>query len=164
MRLFGYITWHCQSCVHGNNDKGKFIYHWYRKGITYDYNYKGKLKRDLNKEGYWNIFCEKKEKFFAWNTRKCCFEKKEKGADILFHNSFEKRFRDLLLSKESRAMEKRIMELSKNKTVDEIVDLFSLSKEEIAKIIRSYETYEHNKMMTRKLLEEIRRNELNENR
>ena len=155
MRLFGYITWHCQSCVHGNNDKGKWKRTWRRRGIHTLYcDLTREEKKELKKTGFWHVFCEKKEKFFPWNTRKCCFEKKEKDAGILFHSSFEKRFRDLLLSKETRDLEKKVMELSKSKSLDEVADLFSLSKQEIAKIIKSYEIYEHNKMMTRKFLEE----------
>ena len=71
------IREHCQHCKYGNNEKGKHIYHWYRKAIFFKENEKGKLKRDPDKEGYWHVFCEKKQKWVPWIAYKRCFERNE---------------------------------------------------------------------------------------
>jgi len=45
----------CQTyCRFCDNDKGKFIYHWYRKGFK-------------DNKGHWHIFCSKKNKFIPWD-------------------------------------------------------------------------------------------------
>ena len=46
MRLFRKITHVCQNCIEDNNKKGKWIKRRFRKP---------------HPEGYWHIFCEKKE-------------------------------------------------------------------------------------------------------
>ncbi len=52
MRLFQKITSVCQNCKYGNNAKGKRI------------------------KNHWNVFCEKKKKYYKWDKYKFCFRKK----------------------------------------------------------------------------------------
>ena len=60
----------------------------------------------------------------------------------LFHNSFEKRFRDLLLPEASRDLEKKVMELwHLNKNLEAISKSVSLSKQEVWEIVNSYKDY-----------------------
>ena len=62
----------CQNCKFGNNKKGKWkktlLYH---TGIIDDNGKKDKR--------HWNIFCEKKQKYFIWDDYKLCYQKKRKN-------------------------------------------------------------------------------------
>lgn len=60
MRWFRKHTSVCQNCIHGNNNKGKWIK---RRFFNHD-----KIK------GNWNIFCEIKEKHYNWRKFKRCFK------------------------------------------------------------------------------------------
>ena len=67
MKLFRKDTHVCQNCVHGNNEKGRwFKTIFYYTGIIDDNGKKDKR--------HWNIFCEKKQKYFPWNKYKRCFK------------------------------------------------------------------------------------------
>ena len=56
----------CQNCKYGNNKKGKWKRTWKRRSI---------YKPD--KKGFWHIFCEKHNKYYPWDYRKRCIERKE---------------------------------------------------------------------------------------
>jgi hypothetical protein len=70
MRLFRKAMCVCQNCKFGNNNKGE----WKKRNpILY------LIKRNTVfywAKGFWHIYCEKKEKYFIWDTHKKCFEKK----------------------------------------------------------------------------------------
>lgn len=66
----------CQNCIHANHDKGKKIYHWYRKGSNIGVDENDNLI-EIPHEGYWNDYCEKKNKFVKWNKHKFCFKPQE---------------------------------------------------------------------------------------
>ena len=51
----------CQNCECSNNEKGKFIHTWKR--------------RRINNQGFWHIFCEKRNKYYPWDYRKRCFKR-----------------------------------------------------------------------------------------
>lgn len=55
----------CQNCEFGNNKKGKWI--------------KRKIRKNWE-QGWWHIFCEKKQKYYAWDKYKRCF-KENKGSE-----------------------------------------------------------------------------------
>ncbi len=57
MRFFKPIGDVCQRCIHGNNKKGKFI----EKRFS---------------PIFWNIYCERKGKFYKWDRHKRCFVRK----------------------------------------------------------------------------------------
>lgn len=60
----------CQNCIHGNNEKGKWKRTWKRRSLY-------KKKEEPNKEGYWHIFCEKKQNYYPWDGKKRCIERKQ---------------------------------------------------------------------------------------
>lgn len=60
MRFFRKVTSVCQNCINGNNKKGK----WKKKRL-----------RKNREKGDWNIFCDKKEKYYRWDKYKYCFDK-----------------------------------------------------------------------------------------
>jgi len=70
MRLFKKITHVCQNCVYGNNEKGKFF-----KTIFY---LTGIIENGKKDKRRWNIFCEKKQKYYPWDKFKRCFKDKIK--------------------------------------------------------------------------------------
>ena len=72
MRLFKKIGHVCQNCIHGNNKKGKR-----KKTLFY---YTGIFENGKKDKRHWNIFCEKKQKYYAWDKYKRCF-KENKGSE-----------------------------------------------------------------------------------
>ncbi len=56
----------CQNCINSSNDKGKWKRTWRRRAL---------YKNNPDKEGYWHIFCELKQRFYPWDRRKRCFNK-----------------------------------------------------------------------------------------
>ena len=72
MRLFKKIGNVCQNCEFGNNKKGKWKKTlFYYTGIIDDNG-----KRDKR---HWHVFCEKKQKYYAWDKYKRCFKKNQGG-------------------------------------------------------------------------------------
>ena len=56
----------CQNCKHGNNKKGKW-----KKTLFY---YLSKDENGKKDKRHWNIFCEKKQKYYTWDNYKLCFK------------------------------------------------------------------------------------------
>ena len=54
----------CQNCKYGNNMMGIWKQTWKRKDF------------DGDGYGYWHIYCEVKEKYYPWDYKKRCIERR----------------------------------------------------------------------------------------
>ena len=59
----------CQNCKHGNNKKGKWMHTWKRKNMIGSFYVEPK-------GGFWHVYCVKKDKYYPWDSKKRCIERR----------------------------------------------------------------------------------------
>jgi len=72
----------CQRCIHGNNDKGKYIYRWYRRGMNIAWDSEKDDFVKVPRQGHWHVYCERKLKHVPWDAQKRCFKLKKEGNNL----------------------------------------------------------------------------------
>ena len=80
MRLFKKIGNTCQNCKHGNNKKGKW-----KRTIFYT---NCRFENGKKDKRHWNIFCEKKQRFYPWDKYKRCYKNPPETCNHVFTSKY----------------------------------------------------------------------------